>query len=86
MIDHVDEKVAVIFSSNPATGLVVPRRMLWKGKTYVITKLGYHHPTREGRHMYHVFEVTDGVNDFRLKLDTETLHFLLEEVSDGLAA
>ena len=86
MIERIDEKVAVITSYNPSLGRVMPRRMEWRGKTYLITKLGYHHATRDGRRMYHIFAVTDGTTDFRLKLDTETLHWTLEEVSDGLAA
>jgi hypothetical protein len=86
MIERVDEKVAVITSFNPGSGIVIPRRMEWRGKTYVMSKLGYHHSTRDGRHMFHIFAVSDGTTDFRLKLDTETLHWMLEEVSDGLAA
>jgi hypothetical protein len=86
MIERVNEKVAMISSYNPANGQVMPRRMHWRDQEYTITKLGYHHVTRDGRHIYHIFSVTDGTTDFRLKFDTVTLHWTLEEISDGLAA
>jgi hypothetical protein len=35
--------------------------------------------------LLHYFSVTDGTLDFRLQCDTDTLHWTLEEVTDGLA-
>ena len=52
----------------------------------VITKLGFHHTVRVGRVLHHIFSVATESMFFRLNLDTETLSWTLEEVSDGLAA
>jgi len=86
VIQAVGEKVSVIASCSQPSGRVVPHRLRWCGRTITLTKLGLHHPVREGRRLYHVFSVSDGTTDYRLKLETETLHWVLEEISDGLAA
>ena len=80
------KKVSVLASYSQPSGRVVPHRLRWRGRTIHLTKLGLYHPVREGRRLYHVFSVSDGATDYRLKLDTESLHWLLEETSDGLAA
>ncbi len=86
VIQAVNEKVSVIASYSQPSGRVAPRRLRWRGRTLALTKLGLYHPVREGRRLYRVLSVSDGVTDYQLKLDTETLHWELEETSDGLAA
>jgi hypothetical protein len=63
----------------------IPYKMRWRLRDYFIKKLAYHHKGREGRNLYHVFHVTDGNLDFRMTFDTESLSWVLEEVSDGSA-
>lgn len=58
-----------------------PKVLFWRGRDYVL-QMGFHHTTREGRTLCHVFSVTDGNTFFKLKLDTETLNWKLLEV-DG---
>ncbi|HMS92704.1 MAG TPA: hypothetical protein PKC05_04405 [Candidatus Saccharibacteria bacterium] len=84
MIEQVDQKVDVLALSRKGRGIVVPLRMRWNSKTYLIKKIGLHHPVREGRVLYHIFECTDGNTFFRLKYNTESLQWSLEKISDGL--
>jgi hypothetical protein len=83
MLEHVNETVSVISSYNQEKNLAMPYKMRWRLRDYFIEKLAYHHKVREGRNLFHIFHVTDGNLDFRLRLDTESLSWMLEEVSDG---
>ncbi len=85
MNEYINEKVSVITVYDRVKGTVLPKKIKWKGKVYTIIKLGFHHTVRQGRTLLHYFSVTDGNLDFRLCLDTETLHWTLEEVTDGTA-
>lgn len=85
MQEIINEKISVISSYNRQTGLVMPVKICWQGRNYLIKKLNYYHRVRQGRLLLHVFHVTDGILDFRLSLNSENLHWKLEEVSDGTA-
>jgi hypothetical protein len=62
-----------------------PKKMIWQGRTYTFTQLAYHHKQRYGRTVMHIFHLTDGSKDFRLRFDTEDLTWFLEEVYDPTA-
>lgn len=81
----INEKVSVISSFNRENGVVMPKKIRWQGRDYLIQSVSYHHIVREGTKLLHIFHVTDGSSDFRLKLDTENLHWTLEEVYDAAA-
>lgn len=83
MNEIINEKVSVLFSYNRETGQVMPRKIRWQGRDYFISKTAYHHKVKEGKKLWHIFHVTDGNMDFLLKLDTDNLHWILEEVCDG---
>ena len=83
MNEVIDEKVSVIFSYNRESGAVMPRKMRWQGREYIIQSVSYHHKLKEGRKLLHIFHVTSEAVDFRLQLDTESLHWTLKEVCDG---
>lgn len=83
MNEVIKEKVSIITGYDRMKGLVMPRKMRWQGRDYLFSKLTYHHKIRQGRTILHIFHVTDGSIDFRLCLDTENLHWVLEEVCDG---
>lgn len=74
----IDEKVTV--------GIVdsTPKYVIWKGRNYIILKIGLHHIFREGKTLYHIFSVLTGTIFMRLKFDTDGLSWKLEEISDGL--
>ena len=83
MNETIHEKVSVICSYNNENGTVIPRRIYWRKRNYVITQLTYHHKIKQGRTLLHIFHVTDGTMDFSLNLDTDNLHWTLEEICDG---
>ena len=82
---RVYEKIDVITIYKRISGETAPYKIRWNGRTYVITKVGYHHTVRSGRTVYHIFHVCSNTLAFRLKHDPDTLHWILEEVSDGNA-
>jgi hypothetical protein len=65
--------------------LVSPRQIIWEGNAVRIAQVGLHHTVRDGRTLFHIFSVTAQGLSFRLKLNTESLFWTLEEISDGLA-
>jgi hypothetical protein len=79
MIQKISERVEVGMSTSP-------KWVKWKNKVYQIEKIGLHHSFRQGRVLYHAFSVASRTLFFRLILDTETLSWNLEEISDGLPA
>jgi hypothetical protein len=86
MHEIIHEKVSVVSIYDRYTGMVMPKRIRWQGRLYEIEKLGYHHLVREGRKVLHIFSVASRTMFFKLRLDTENLHWMLEEVSDGIAS
>ena len=85
MNEIINEKISVIFSYNRENGVIMPRKIRWQGRNYLINKMSYYHKFREGKKILHIFHVTDGTMDFRLRLDSENLHWTLEEICDGFA-
>ena len=83
MIEHINEQIDCICVYKKIGATVMPYQIKWNGRVYKITKLGYHHKRRDGRYIYHIFSVATDSLAFKLKLDTETLHWYVEEVSDG---
>jgi len=83
MQETINEKISVITKYDRMTGAVLPIKFRWQGREYRVIKLAYYHKFRQGRNICHIFHVTDGATDFKLRLDTENLHWTLEEVADG---
>jgi len=84
MIQRLSVPVSVQLIYDYKTGKAYPRDVLWKEKHYRITKIGLHHTFYGGRVLYHVFSVSTQSMFLRLVLDSATLHWKLEEISDGL--
>ncbi|MFC1649865.1 hypothetical protein ACFL2C_04115 [Patescibacteria group bacterium] len=84
MNHKLSEKVSVSFAYDSKKHKVRPKWIVWKDRLYSVKKVGLHHKFREGRTLFHVFSVVSGSMYFRLILDTESLHWKLEEISDGL--
>lgn len=81
MLETIQEKVSVLFVYNREKRLTLPWRVRWQGRVYTLTKLGYHHKVRQGATLLHIFSGTYGSVAFRLSFDTDTLTWMLEEVS-----
>lgn len=56
-----------------------PYSFSWRGRKYRVSVVGMHHTIREGRRLFHIFFVSDGMTFFKLILDTETLGWKLLE-------
>lgn len=83
MNHKVFEQISVISSYNHEKNRFIPYKIRWRLREYFVKKLSYYHRVRQGRNLFHIFHVTDGNLDFRLKLDSDNLSWTLEEVSDG---
>jgi hypothetical protein len=84
MIEKISVPVSVGLSFDSKKKKVVPKWLVWNGRLYPIIKIGLHHTYKQGRTLYHVFSVASKNLFFRLTLNTENLHWRLEEISDGL--
>lgn len=82
MLEKIHERIDVITVYKRMGATVYPYKIRWNGREYKIKKIGYHHKVREGRTYSHIFSVTSDSLSFKLKFDTETLFWSLEEVSD----
>jgi hypothetical protein len=74
----INEKVTV--------GMVndAPKYVIWKGRSHNVTQIGLHHLYRQGKTLYHIFSVVAGTLFMRLRFDTDTLYWILEEIEDGI--
>ncbi len=77
MAEAIDEKVTVGMSD-------FPKWVKWRARVHKIEKVGLHYTFREGRVLYHIFSVSTKTLAMKLRFDTETLGWRLEEVSDGI--
>ena len=52
------------------------------GREVDITEIGLRHPNMKGKRMVHIFDVTDGQADYRLKFDAQQLTWHLTREAD----
>ncbi len=77
-------KVVAIFGDglNPCRPLRFRRT---NGREINITEIGLRHPSVQGKRMVHIFDVTDGLADYRIELDAERLIWrLTRETEHGI--
>jgi len=84
MLEKISIPITVSTTFDSVKRKVMPKSLVWNGRLYPITKVGLHHTFREGRTLFHVFSVVTPTLFFRLVLNTENLHWRLEEISDGM--
>lgn len=74
-------KVVAIFGEglNPCRPLKFKRV---SGREVAVTEIGLRHPSMQGKRMLHVFDVTDGMADYRIELDAERLVWHLTREAD----
>lgn len=85
MIQKISAPVSVKLVFDHKRGKVGPTALVWQGRVYKIVKIGLHHTYRKGRTLFHCFSVATESLFFRLVLDSDNLHWKLEEISDGMA-
>jgi hypothetical protein len=78
-------EVSVVFSEglNPCRPIKFKRA---SGREVVITEIGLLYPSAQGRKKVHIFDVTDGLADYRLELDSELLIWRLTREADHYEA
>ncbi len=81
MTQKINEKVSVNLVYNHEKEQVFPKWIHWKGRLYGVEKVGLHHNYKKGSKLFHVFSVETKTLFFRLLLDTETLHWKIEEIA-----
>lgn len=84
MIEKINEPITVSFTFDSKKRSVRPRVLIWGNKIHAVKKIGLHHKFKKGRTLYHVFSVSSNTMFFRLVLNTENLHWKVEEISDGI--
>ena len=74
-------KVVATFSEglNPCRPLKFRRS---SGREITITEIGLLHPSLQGKRLIHIFDVTDGMADYRIELDAERLTWRLTREAD----
>ncbi len=85
MIQRINMPVLVTSTFDPKQNKTFIETIVWDGRTYPVKRLGLHHTYRDGRTLHHVFSVETPSLSFRLVLNTDTLHWRVEEISDGEA-
>lgn len=76
----INQPISVTLKYDSTTNKSIPTNIVWRGKDYEITKLGYHHAIKEGRTLIHIFTVENNTASFRLSFNSETLGWKLEEI------
>jgi len=77
MAQIISEKVTVGMSD-------FPKWVKWKNRIYKIDKVGLHHTYLQGQTLQHVFSVISGTTFMKLILNTKSLTWKLEEISNEL--
>jgi len=87
MREKIDEEVSVVMYYSARRKVALPHVISWRGVEYDVGEIGYHHKVGDGRTLSHIFELVDKTGSywFRLKFNTDNLHWTLEVVSDGNA-
>ncbi|MCA9342617.1 hypothetical protein KC950_01225 [Candidatus Saccharibacteria bacterium] len=75
--------IASFYTDKPVGLLVFPYKMRFNNREIVFTELGLRHPTKKGTRMVHVFDMSDGTNDYRLEFDAEALTWTLVTMIGG---
>lgn len=75
--------VPIFYANAPEKTLCVPWKMKYRNQEIIFTMFGMRHPTAKGKRMIHVFEMSDGTNDYRLEFDAEGLTWTLMDMIEG---
>jgi hypothetical protein len=76
--------VVVVFKKHSdSNSLCLPIKIKFRGQEIELVELGLHHVTSAGKRMIHVFDMSDGINDYRLEFDAESLIWKLVTMMEG---
>lgn len=83
LINERVEVIAIFKRSTDPFSICFPAKMKYKNQLIEFSELGLRHPTSKGRRMIHVFDMSDGINDYRLEFDAEGLIWTLIAVTES---
>jgi hypothetical protein len=83
MLLKINEKISVLSLFNAANNKAMPYLIKWKNRKYPVTQIGLHHTVHIGKVLHHIFSISSGNTYFRINLNTENLHWTLEELDTG---
>lgn len=58
-------------------------KVKWNGREYKVIQFGLHHMEKRGKILHHIFSVCTATVNFKLSLNSKTLVWKLEGVSDA---
>lgn len=76
----INERVSVQLVYNHKKDQSLPSQVNWRGRNYLIEKLGMHYKSRRGKEMIHIFTCVTSTLYFKLLLESETLRWYVEEI------
>ena len=82
MIELLRAPISVALVFDHRTRTVRIPRIVYDGRERPIVKLGHHFTRRKGRTLEHVYTVVSESLCFKIVLDTDTLHWFVEEIHD----
>jgi len=85
MLQKLQTPTTVQCIYNHKTRIFAPHSLLWEGRQHKVTIFGYHHSYRQGKTMMHVFSVASPTLYFKILFNTDSLSWIVEEISDGEA-
>jgi hypothetical protein len=74
--------VAYYFHSKGMRLRCYPKVMEYNGRRVAFTETGLRHPTRKGMRSIHVFDMTDGNDNYRIEFDAHQLIWTLISITD----
>lgn len=83
---RINERVDIVpiyYAKAPERLVCRPWKMRYRNEEIEFTILAMRHPTVQGKRMIHVFDVSDGKNDYRLEFDAERLTWMLVSMVEG---
>lgn len=83
---RINERIDIVplfYANAPERTLCVPWKMRYRNKDIIFNVFGMRHSTVKGKRMIHVFEMSDGTNDYRIEFDAEHLTWTLESMMEG---
>lgn len=84
MYQKISEPINVTISSRGGMHSLNIETIVWKNRAYPIRKIGLHHMYREGKKLFHVFSLVTPTLFMKIRLDTETLGWTLEEIGNAI--
>ncbi|HUC95376.1 MAG TPA: hypothetical protein VMR76_00265 [Candidatus Saccharimonadia bacterium] len=82
-VDQRVEVISVFKNTRNWSSICLPVKMKYKNQYIIFSEIGMKHPTLKGKRMVHVFDMSDGVNDYRLEFDAESLTWTLIAITES---